>query len=183
MTLCIAFLMLLTITSCQKGSDTPVAAQITVVNPGFEDSLKSWKVETAYVGIYGFKASIDAVRTGKLGLNFYAAQTWHYAGAPQETPWNGKIYQTITGLADGIYTFKVHVDGVGTGLYLWANGGGGDVKVAIKGKTNELNTLDFTVAGGTAKFGFTCIDANGTDTTPFAPYFHADDVELWTKPV
>jgi len=175
-----SLMVLFTVISCQKGSDTPPATQLAVLNPGFEDSLKHWNVESAYVGIYGFQASKDAVRSGKLGLNFYAAQTAHYPGAPQETPWNGKISQTITGLKDGIYTYKVHVDAVGTGMYLWANGGGGDVKVAVKSKVNELNTLDFTVTGGTAKFGCICIDAKGTES-PFSPYFHADDVEVWTK--
>jgi hypothetical protein len=173
-------LLVLSAVSCQKSSPNPTAVQITVINPGFEDSLKGWKIESAYVGIYGFQSSVDAVRTGKYGLNFYAAQSSHYPGAPQETPWNGKIYQTITGLTDGTYTFKVHADAVGTGMYLWANGGGADVKVNIHSNVNELNTIDFVVTGGTAKFGFICIDANGNEA-PLSPYFHADDVELWTK--
>src|ERR1700712_2815082 len=100
----LVILFFISVTSCQKSSDNAKAVQITVVNPGFEDSLKGWTIETAYVGIYGFQSSVDAVTTGKYGLNFYAAQTSHYPGAPQETPWNGKIYQTITGLKDGTYT-------------------------------------------------------------------------------
>lgn len=172
-------ILLFSITSCQKTVEDVVPVSIDLVNPGFEDSLKGWKVETAYTGIYGFQASVDAVRKGKFGLNFYAAQSSHYAGAPQETPWNGKISQTITGLKDGNYTFKAYADAVGTGMYLWANGGRGEVKVKIKSNTNELNTIDFVVTGGVGQVGFICVDANGTD--PFAPYFHADDVELWTK--
>lgn len=173
-------LFVLLISSCQKGTDNPKAAQITIVNPGFEDSLKGWKIESAYVGIYGFQAIPDAKRTGKNGLNFYAAQSSHYPGAPQETPWNGKVYQTITGLKDGTYTFKIYADAVGNGMYLWANGGGGDVKLKINSNVNELNTIDFVVTGGTGKFGFICIDANGNEA-PLSPYFHADDAELWTK--
>ena len=173
-------LFVLSITSCQKSTDNPKAVQITIINPGFEDSLKGWKIESAYVGIYGFQAIPDARRTGKNGLNFYAAQSSHYPGAPQETPWNGKIYQTITGLQDGTYTFKIYADAVGNGMYLWANGGGGDVKVKINSNVNELNTIDFIVTGGIGKFGFICIDANGNEA-PLSPYFHADDAELWTK--
>lgn len=181
LTFSLVILFVLTITSCQKSSSNPQAVQINVVNPGFEDSLKGWKIESAYVGIYGFQSNVDAKRTGNYGLNFYAAQTSHYPGAPQETPWNGKIYQTITGLKDGTYTFKVYADAVGMGMYLWTNGGGTDVKIKINSNLKgELNTLDFVVSGGTAQFGFICIDANGNET-PFSPYFHADDVELWTK--
>ncbi len=157
------------------------AVQIAVINPGFEDSLKGWKIESSYVGIYGFQSSVDAVRTGKYGLNFYAAQASHYPGAPQETPWNGKIYQTISGLKDGTYTFKIYADAVGTGMYLWANGGSTDIKNKINSNVKgELNTLDFVVTGGIAKFGFICINANGNEA-PLSPYFHADDAELWTK--
>jgi hypothetical protein len=181
-TLILSFAIVLAITmiSCQKSSDNPVAVQITVLNPGFEDSLNNWKIESDYVGIYGFQSSADAVRTGKKGLNFYAAKPADYPGAPQETPWNGKISQTITGLKDGNYTFKVYADAVGTGMYLWANGGGADVKAVIKSNINELNTLDFVVTGGIAKFGFICINANSNGQL-LSPYFHADDVELWTK--
>ena len=169
-------------TSCQRSVQSPPATQITLVNPGFETRLTGWTVETTYTGRYGFSSDTGARRTGDYGLNFYAAQPGHFNGAPQETPWNGKIYQTVTGLADGNYTFKAYADVVGTGMYLWANGGPStqDVKVAIKSVNNELNTLDFVVKGGTAKIGFICIDATG-DQTILAPYFHADDVEFWTK--
>jgi hypothetical protein len=162
-----------------RPAPSPEPLQIVIQNPGFEDSLKFWKRETAYRGRNGFNASEDAVRTGKLGLNFYAAQPHHWTGAPQETPWNGKIYQTVKGLADGRYTFKVFADAVGNGMYLWADGGTGEVKVLIKSDVNEINTLEFEVKGGIAKFGFICIDANGPQL--YAPYFHADDTELWKK--
>ncbi len=157
----------------------PPPVAITIQNPGFEDSLKFWKKETAYRGRDGFTASEDAVRTGKLGLNFYAAQPDHWPDAPQETPWNGKIYQTVKGLADGVYTFKIYADAVGNGMYLWADGGTGEVKVLIKSDVNEINTLDFEVKGGVAKFGFICINADGPQL--YAPYFHGDDAELWKK--
>lgn len=168
--------------SCQKGVDPPPPEQITLVNPSFENNLTGWTVETAYTGRYGFSADKNAARTGNLGLNFYASQPGHFPGALQETPWNGKVYQLVTGLKDGNYTFKTYADVVGTGMYLWANGGPEtqDAKVAIKSANTELNTLDFVVKGGTAKIGFICIDATG-DPTKLAPYFHADDCELWTK--
>lgn len=170
--------------SCQKSADPlPVVppVQITIKNTGFEEHLDDWKIETAYTGRWGFQSDTIARRTGSFGLNFYAAQSAHFPNAPQETPWNGKIYQTVTGLKDGTYTFKAYADATGTGMYLWANGGEAqDSKVLIKSRNNELNTLDFVVKGGTAKFGFICIDAGG-DPTLLAPYFHADDVELWTK--
>ncbi len=171
-TLFISFLIYLT--ACQKSSSLPEPISIKISNPGFEDSLKGWTVETGYLGIYGFQASPDAKRTGKYGLNFYAAQSSHFPGAPQETPWNGKIYQIITGLKNGNYTFKVYADAAGTGMYLFANSNKQKIKSNIKG---ELNTLDFIVTGGTATIGFICIDADGNGET-FSPYFHADDVEL-----
>lgn len=174
-------LIIISMASCQKETVKQPATQIALVNPGFEDGLNAWKIETAYTGGAGFTSSKDAVRTGTAGLNFYAAQSFHYAGAPQETPWNGKIYQTVTGLTDGNYTFKIYADAVGTGMFLWANGGEQEVKMPIKSAMKELNTLDFTVKGGTARIGFICIDANGTQTQLYAPYFHADDAELWTK--
>lgn len=170
--------------SCQKGDDNSYnfPLQISLVNPGFETQLTGWTVETAYTGRYGFSSDTGARRTGNYGLNFYASQPGHFTGALQETPWNGKIYQTVTGLKDGTYTFKAYADVVGTGMYLWASGGPQipDEKVVIKSAITELNTLEFTVKGGTAKIGFICINAGGNPAV-LAPYFHADDIELWTK--
>ena len=157
----------------------PQPVAITIKNPSFEDSLHYWTRETAYRGKYGFRVDTSIAITGRLGLNFYAAQSTHWVGAPQETPWNGKLYQTKTGLKDGIYTFKIYADAVGDGMYLWADGGAGEAKVLIKSDVSELNTLDFEVKGGVAKFGFICINAGGTQQ--YAPYFHADDAELWRK--
>lgn len=168
--------------SCQKDINEdlfPPPGKIILINAGFEDKLNGWTIETGYQGFFGFSSSKDAVRNGVYGLNFYAPQPSHYTGAPQETPWNGKIYQIITGLKDGNYTFKTYADGVGSGMYLWANGGGPDVKVAIKSSVSEINIIDFVVTGGTAKIGFICINAGGT--APYAPYFHADDVDLLAK--
>ena len=172
------------LSSCQKeleGPDTP-PEPITLINPGFESKLTGWTIETNYTGGYGFYTDTIARTTGAYGLNFYAAQPEHFPGAFQETPWNGKIYQTVTGLPDGAYTFRVFADVVGTGMYLWANGGPQttDAKVPIKSIDNELNTLDFIVIGGTAKIGFICINATG-DPSLLAPYFHADNAELWPK--
>lgn len=172
---CIAIFML----SCQKEITESLSTPITIINPGFEDSLTGWTIQTDYRGAYGFSSNKDAAITGSYGLNFYASQLEHWAGAPQETPWNGKIYQTITGLKDGSYSYIVNADAVGKGMYLWANGGEQDVIIKIKSQVNELNVLDFVVVGGIAKIGFTCIDADGEET--FAPYFHADNVQLWIK--
>ena len=119
-------------------------------------------------------------RTGRLGLNFYVSQPHHFTGALQETPFNGKLYQTVRALQDGHYTFQVYADKVGEGMYLWADGGAGEVTLLIKSEESELHTLDFEVKGGVAKFGFICINANGPQL--FAPYFHADDAELLKKP-
>lgn len=176
--LCICCMAVLTL-SCQKEITETLSAPITVLNPGFEDSLYAWTIQTDYTGIYGFSSNKDAATTGSYGLNFYAAQLEHWPGAPQETPWNGKIYQTFTGLKDGSYSYMVNADAVGEGMYLWANGGEQDVIVKIKSDVNELNTLDFVVVGGTAKIGFACINADGE--AMFAPYFHADNVQLWNK--
>lgn len=160
-----------------KPAPTPVS--ITIKNPGFEDSLHFWKRETTYHGKYGFRVDTSVARTGRLGLNFYVSQPSHFAGALQETPFNGKMYQAVKGLKDGHYTFKVYADAVGNGMYLWANGGTGEVKVLIKSAVSEVNTLDFDVKGGVAMFGFICINADGPQK--FAPYFHADDAELLMK--
>jgi hypothetical protein len=163
--------------------DTTAPAQpvlIAIQNPSFEESFKFWKKETAYRGKYGFRLDTSVAITGRLGLNFYAAQSTHWAGAPQETPWNGKIYQTVMGLKDGRYTFRIWAEAVGNGMYLWADGGAGEVKVLIKSDVYELNTLDFEVKGGVAKFGFICINADGPQE--YAPYFHADDAELVKLP-
>jgi hypothetical protein len=169
------------VVSCQKGVPVPPSTQIALVNPGFEEKLTAWNIETAYVGRYGFSSDTAARIKGDYGLNFYAAQKTHWEGAPQETPWNGKIYQTISNLKDGTYIYKALADAVGTGMYLWANGSSeqGDVKLKIKSDINELNTLEFQVKGGTAKIGFICIDAGGDQL--YAPYFHADEIELWKK--
>ena len=176
--LVLGFVTMLVI-SCQKGVPVPPATQITLVNPGFEEKLTGWNVETAYTGRYGFSSDTGARIRGDYGLNFYAAQSTHWQGAPQETPWNGKIYQTVSNLKDGTYTFKAYADAVGSGMYLWANGSSEqcDVKSKITSDINALNTLEFVVKGGRARIGFICIDAGGGQQ--FAPYFHADDVELW----
>ena len=178
-TFCFLFVVLFA-TSCQKEINAEFdPIQITLVNPGFEDSLSGWQIETDYNGFYGFSALDLVVRSGKLGLNFYASQPHHFPGAGQETPWNGKIYQTITDLKDGHYSFTAFADAVGDGMYLWAHGGDQEVTLQIKSQIIELNKLDFTVHGGEAKVGFICIDAKGDEH--LAPYFHADDLELWKK--
>lgn len=168
-----------TVQSSQPAPPPPVTV-IDIKNASFEDSLHSWKRVTTYKGNNGFKARGYAAHTGKLGLSFYAAQPQHYNGAKQETPWNGQIYQTVKGLKDGHYSFRIYAGAVGNGMYLWADGGAGEAKVLIHSDdVNELNVLDFDVKGGVAKFGFICINAGGPQR--FAPYFQADDAELVKK--
>lgn len=176
----ICFSFLIFFSACQKEIHFDKQEVVVgLVNPGFENGLTGWQIETDYRGQYGFSSSEDAVRNGKYGLNFYASQSDHFVDAPQETPWNGLIYQTITGLKDGNYTFKAYADAVGEGMYLWASSADQVFKVPIKSDKNEVNTLDFVVKGGTAKVGFICINADGDEY--LAPYFHADDVELWSR--
>ncbi|MEO6930152.1 MAG: hypothetical protein ABI151_00915, partial [Chitinophagaceae bacterium] len=98
---------------------------------------------------------------------------------PQETPWNGRIYQTVTGLKNGNYKMKLYGLAQGTGMYIYANGNGTEVKVKFRTDQIEFYEVDFTVTGGTAKIGFVCIDAGGTQ--PYAPYFFVDEIELWTR--
>jgi len=157
----------------------PAPVKIKLRNPGFEQYFHGWTKETDYTGKYGFRAKAEAARSGKLGLNFYVAQRTHWVGAPHETPFNGKVYLTVNALADGIYIYRVYADAVGEGMYLWADGGAGEKKVSINSDINELNTLEFEVKGGVARIGFICINADGKQT--YAPYFHADDVELLKK--
>lgn len=179
-------LIALSFAACQKKIDEPapvvpvVPEKITITNPGFESGLTGWKIETAYTGIYGFHQDSAAKFGGSYGLSFYAAQPYHYPGNPQETPWNGRIYQTVTGLKNGNYKLKLLGLAQGTGMYVYANGASAaDTKLAFRTDQVERYELDFTVTGGTAKFGFVCIDAGGTQ--PFAPYFFVDEVELWTR--
>jgi hypothetical protein len=158
----------------------PEPVEITIKNPGFEDSLYYWRKETTYKGRNGFKVSGAAARSGNLGMSFYASQPHHAGGAKEETPWNGKIVQTVKGLKDGRYRFQIYARAVGNGMYLWADGGGGEAKALIKSDVTELNTLEFDVKGGVAKFGFNCINANGPQ--PSAPNFQADDAALLKLP-
>lgn len=170
-----------TVSSPAPPDTTQTASPVSIAlkNPGFEDSLKFWKIESAYKGKNGFKPRGYAAVTGKIGLNFYASQPSHFQYAADETPWNGKIYQTVKGLQDGWYTYAIYADAVGDGMYLWADGGAGEAKVLIKSDQNERNTLDFEVKGGIAKIGLICINAGGAQQ--YAPYFHADDAELLKK--
>lgn len=154
--------------------------EIKLRNPSFEDSLHNWTRETTYKGRNGFKARGYAAHNGALGLSFYASQPQHFTGAREETPWNGKIYQTKKNLKDGQYRFQIYAGAVGNGMYLWADGGAGEVKQQIHSDDpSELNVIEFTVKGGVAKVGLICIDANGPQR--FAPYFQADDAALFKK--
>ena len=168
--------------SCQKEiqfekvDELQNSTPIELVNPGFEQWLYGWQIATDYRGRFGFTIESLAERTGQFHLNFYVTQPSHYPTAFQETPWDGKFYQTVTKLEDGRYTFRAYADAVGHGMYLWASSGGREFKTPIKSSNVELNSLDFEVKGGEAKVGFICIGAGGDQ--PLAPYFHADDCEL-----
>jgi hypothetical protein len=180
-------LILISLIACQKKVDEQppdvptVPTKVTLSNPGFESNLSTgWKIETAYTGMYGFKQDTAAKIAGNYGLSFYAAQPNHWPGNPQETPWNGKIYQTVNGLKKGTYTIKLLGLALGTGMFIYANGGGSDVKISFR--TDQIEAYQFDVdvtAAGTLNFGCICINAGGAQM--WAPYFHADEFELWTK--
>jgi hypothetical protein len=102
-----------------------------VINPSFEDGLNGWTVETDYIGRFGFSASPDA-KGAVTGTELLCFAVVAFPGCTPGTPWDGKIYQTIAGLKDGVYTFRVHADAVGSGMYLWANGGKQEEKVRIR---------------------------------------------------
>lgn len=149
---------LMAFASCQKDTNEPnpvSAGELT--NGGFESYLDGWSIENRQ----SFSASSQAAKTGKAGLYFVSATT----------PTDAKIYQTVNNLADGDYTFSVYAEGSGSGMYLWADGGNGEIKVPIPQAMDTahampLSKIDFTVKGGVAKFGFISMAAvkdNGDD--------------------
>ena len=192
----VLFLALVSIfcTSCSKGvskpSDSDLGTQITLVNPGFEDSTTGWTIENdpKYQSEdEKFGITVRKENNGNRYLNFYAPQEYHDDPnrpdwtPPNWTPWNGGAFQTVSNLKDGNYTLKCQAAALGYGMFLWADGGAGADSVAIKSSTQETNTLEFIVKGGTAKIGFRCSNADGKAPDPLAPWFNVDDVELWTK--
>jgi hypothetical protein len=181
--------------SCNKGVSKPSevvkpANQITLINPGFEDSTTGWAIQndSAYTnGDIKWGITVQKDRYGSRYLNFYAPQNYHKDStkpdwvAPNWTPWNGGAYQTVSNLKDGNYTLKCKAAAVGYGMFLWADGGEKADSVAFKSSVYETKILEFIVKGGTAKIGFRCSNADGTQPALLAPWFNADDVELWTE--
>lgn len=143
---------LMAFASCQKNTDSPnpvTAGELT--NGGFESYLDGWNMENRQ----SFSASSQAAKSGKAGLYFVSATM----------PADAKIFQTVNNLADGEYTFSVYAEGAGSGMYLWADGGNGEIKVPIPQAKDTahampLSKIDFTVKGGVAKFGFISIAAD-----------------------
>ena len=180
-------LVILSLVGCQKKVDEvpkpeppTVPVKINLTNPGFESPLSSgWTIETTYKGQYGFRQDTAAKLQGSYGLSFYAAQPNHYPGNPQETPWNGRIYQSLQNLKNGKYIFTVYGAAIGNGMYVYANGGKDDYKLAFRTDQVERYQLEFEVTNGTAKVGLLCIDAGGPQM--YAPFFRVDELELWTK--
>ena len=152
-------LVILSLVGCQKKVDEvpkpeppTVPVKINLTNPGFESPLSSgWTIETTYKGQYGFRQDTAAKLQGSYGLSFYAAQPNHYPGNPQETPWNGRIYQSLQNLKNGKYIFTVYGAAIGNGMYVYANGGKDDYKLAFRTDQVERYQLEFEVTNGTAK--------------------------------
>ncbi len=169
-------LIILLAFSCQKEL-TQQLKGISLNNPGFEDGFSGWTRETKYTGPNGWKIDSSAVASGKVSLKFFARQPYHIAFETlQETPWNGIIYQTVTGLTNGTYTFKCQGLAGGTGMYVFAN----DKTVELaRPDWFTIYTVTFEVTDGTAKVGFKCTDAGGT--TQWAPYYFVDDCGLIKK--
>jgi hypothetical protein len=144
-------LILLVTSSCQKDTSEPKTPD-QLQNAGFENSLNGWQTGTNG----GFSSSNIAAKSGQYGLMFSAPSI----------PWNGSIFQTLQNLPDGNYSFSAYGKAVGIGMYLWADGGGeivtGPIQKAYMDSVYPLplNTINFTVTGGTAKVGFICINAS-----------------------
>lgn len=165
---------------------------ITIANPSFEldpkDSyvVTGWDpVKVSYPGSPGWGGFFIAERpkTGTRGLLFWTPSTDPGNGHKYELAYVGSVTQTITGLEDGKYTFKVWINSQDMeGMFLIANGGSADVKKAV-GNNNGYTQLsvDFNVVGGKAKIGF-LMDRPNDIGDNWSPNFEADDAELWINP-
>jgi PKD repeat protein len=169
-----------------------VPEMITIANPSFEldpkDSyvVTGWDpVKESYPGSPGWGGFFIAERpkTGTRGLLFWTPSVDPGNGHKFELAYVGSVTQTITGLEDGHYTFKVWINSTDMeGMFLIANGGGADVKKAV-GTNNGYTQLsvDFEVVGGKAKIGF-LMDRPNDIGDNWSPNFEADDAELWINP-
>ena len=201
-------LVLIIASSCKKqvGADNSPKS-ISIRNSGFE-SISGWTRDSSYfinnagdtikyIGLWGFRL-LDSARLGDepdnyLGLNFYVPQPGHTSDTipnwvpPDQTPFSGRFYQTVS-VKDGNYTVQCRAEKLGDGMYLWADGGAGEVKKELTTRLPtepswQINSLNFTVKGGKARIGFKCINADANaQLLHNAPYFHADNMELLTAP-
>jgi hypothetical protein len=151
------------------GGAGPDAGMITnppspaLVNPSFEQGFAGWVTDPASVqGTYAFVQWPTAGATTVDGLN--EISTWSEA-----TAFSVAIYQTIDGLADGLYTFKGHFN-FGTGhnaVYVFARSCGGDdrqldVPQTLPSQWLEVELTDIDVVGGRCDVGF-FVDANANN--------------------
>jgi hypothetical protein len=150
------------------GGASPDAGMATnpppaLVNPSFEQGFAGWVTDPASVqGTYAFVQWPTAGATTVDGLN--EISTWSEA-----TAFSVAIYQTIDGLADGLYTFKGHFN-FGTGhnaVYVFARGCGGDdrqldVPQTLPSQWLEVELTDIDVVGGRCDVGF-FVDANASN--------------------
>ena len=169
-----------------------VPEMVPIANPSFEldpkDSyvITGWDpVKESYPGSPGWGGFFIAEqpKTGTRGLLFWTPSADAGNGHTFELAYVGSVTQTITGLEDGKYTFKVWINSNDMeGMSLIANGGGADVKKAV-GNNNGYTQLsvDFNVVGGKAKIGFLMDRPNDTGDN-WSPNFEADDAELWINP-
>ncbi len=156
--------------SCNKDSDQPKTPD-QLQNADFENSLDGWQFENQG----GFTTSSIAAKSGQFGLKFSASAT----------PWNGKAYQTLQNLPNGDYTLSAYGKALGSGMFLWADGGSEVVTAAFQKAYPDsayslpLNTLNFKVTSGVAKIGFICINASPDTAQQPTTTLEAESADLY----
>lgn len=161
---------------------------ITIANPGFEldpkDSyvITGWNpVKVSYPGSPGWGGFFisEKPHTGTRALEFWTPAN---PANTHDLAYVGSVTQTISGLEDGKYTFKIWINGQGMqNMFLSANGGEADVKKAVNETAGFTQlSLDFNVVGGVAKIGVLMDRPQDLLVAPRA--FLADDAELWINP-
>jgi hypothetical protein len=202
-------LILLIASACKKqvATNNSTTKVVNITNSGFE-SVSGWTLDSCYYitnagdtvkykAMWGFRLR-DIAKLGDepdnlLGLNFYVPQPGHTSDtipnwvAPDQTPFSGRFFQTVN-VKDGNYKLQCRAEKLGDGMYLWADGGAGEVKkelttVLPTRPSWQINSLTFTVKGGKARIGFKCINADANaQLLHNAPWFHGDNMELIALP-